>query len=117
MEGPKMVSRDLVPMMHDRAKLLDEKPLDLAAPNETDLSLGRALLDPLIQMLLGDVRFSFRSRHHRSESMSAKGHAPICPSFDDFVGKLLQVRWHFDTDCRRSFEVDHDIELLRPLYR
>ena len=37
MEGPKMVSRDLVPMMHDRAKLLDEKPLDLAAPDETNL--------------------------------------------------------------------------------
>jgi hypothetical protein len=49
--------------------------------------------------------------------MSALGHEPACPSFDDLVGKLLEVRWHVDTNCRGSFEVDREIELLWPLYR
>src|SRR5215831_16045642 len=39
------------------------------------------------------------------------------PSFDDLIGKLLEVRWHIDTDCLGSFEVDHEIEPLRLLYR
>ena len=38
-------------------------------------------------------------------------------SFDHLVGKRLEVHWHIDTDCRGSFEVDHEIELLWPLYR
>src|SRR5215471_5284368 len=38
-------------------------------------------------------------------------------SFDDLVGRLLKVHWHIDTDCRGSFEVDREIELLWPLYR
>ncbi len=36
---------------------------------------------------------------------------------DHLVGKLLELRWHIKAQCRGSLEVDHQIKLLRPLYR
>ena len=38
-------------------------------------------------------------------------------SLDHLVGKLLELRWHIKAECRGGLEVDHEIELLRPLYR
>src|SRR5262249_38144373 len=38
-------------------------------------------------------------------------------SFDDLIGELLELRWHIEADCRGSFDVDHEIEPLRTLYR
>ena len=37
--------------------------------------------------------------------------------FDHFVGKLLELRWYIKAECRGGLEVDHEIELLWPLYR
>ena len=36
---------------------------------------------------------------------------------DHLVGKLLELRWDIKAECRGGLEVDHQIELLRPLYR
>jgi len=36
---------------------------------------------------------------------------------DHLVGKLLELRWHINAECRGGFEVDHEIEPLRALYR
>jgi hypothetical protein len=39
------------------------------------------------------------------------------PSFDDLVGKLLELRRHIKAACRGGLEVDHQIEPHRALYR
>jgi hypothetical protein len=36
---------------------------------------------------------------------------------DHLVGKLLELRWHVEAECRGGLEVDHEIEPLRALYR
>ena len=41
----------------------------------------------------------------------------LFPSFDHLVGKLWELRWYIKAECRGGLEVDHQIELLRPLYR
>ena len=38
-------------------------------------------------------------------------------SLDHLVGKLLELRWHINAECRGGLEVDHEIEPLRTLYR
>jgi hypothetical protein len=40
-------------------------------------------------------------------NMSRRANTGSVASFDHLVGELLEVRWHIDTDCRGSFEVDH----------
>jgi len=37
-------------------------------------------------------------------------------SLDHLVGKLLELRWHINAECRGGLEVDHQIEPLRALY-
>jgi hypothetical protein len=38
-------------------------------------------------------------------------------SLDHLVGKPLELRRYIKAECRGGLEVDHEIELLRPLYR
>jgi len=38
-------------------------------------------------------------------------------SLDHLIGKLLELRWHIEAECRGGLEVNDQIELLRPLYR
>jgi hypothetical protein len=38
-------------------------------------------------------------------------------SFDDLIGELLELRGHIEAECLGTFEVDHEIEPLRTLYR
>ena len=41
----------------------------------------------------------------------------IVSLFDHLVRKLLELRWYIKAECGGGLEVDHQIELLRPLYR
>ena len=50
-------------------------------------------------------------------SVSDRGRLIALISFDDLVGELLELRWHIKSKCRGGLEVDHQIELLRSLYR
>jgi hypothetical protein len=41
---------------------------------------------------------------------------PPASSLDHLVGKLLELRWHINAECRSGLEVNYQIELLRALY-
>jgi len=85
--------------------------------------------DPIGPIMLFSVPYCLvrlsrnSSNRSRRSSGSLSGHfrthAPQSAesSFDHLVSELLEVRWHIDTDCRGSFDVDHEIEPLRTLYR
>ncbi len=38
-------------------------------------------------------------------------------SFDYLVGDLLELRWHLETQCFGSFEIDHKLIFRRCLHR
>src|SRR5262249_7800924 len=53
----------------------------------------------------------------RSAKLRHKQCSKPFPSFDSFIGKLLELRWYIKAECRGGLEVDHEIEPLRALYR
>ena len=56
-----------------------------------------------------DAHRAIRSSGPISDSCTAK--AP----FDNLVGELLELPWHLQVECLRGLEVDHKLELGRPL--
>jgi len=94
--------------------LLDEKPLDLAAPNETDPSWACTLKSALQMLAQRRPLCLQKQTSQKRESMSALGQKR---SFDYLVGAGENRFRNSQAESLGCFEIDDEIESHRLLDR